>query len=444
MMNEDFRILKKIYNAFDPFLPLPAGDPVYVDCREVRGDGDILIDLGREILFSERTTCQLYGGHRGAGKSTELLRLKAHLEEKDCFVVYFGADEEDIDPEDAQYTDILLACTRHLIEELKEADKKPLLDWLRDRWEGLKAIALTEVSFDSANLEVQLALFAKITANLRAVPDQRHKIRELVNPHTVTLISSLNEFIGGAKKNLPEEKTQLVVIADNLDRITSTIQEDNRTNYDHIFIDRSEQLKALDCDIIYTVPISMLYSNRAADLKDIYGDDHILPMIMIRNPDLSIYNPGLKKVKEVIARRVHQVNPNYILEKDICENLESLNRLCLMSGGHVRELMHLIRGALKRVDSLPLSTKAIQRSITEVRDIYHRTVEQHQWKTLAEAAYSKTLKNDNEYKDLLFNRCLLEYCYFDEQGNKKRWCDVHPLIKDIPEFQEELEEVSKK
>lgn len=132
-MNPDFKILKGIYNAFDPFRPLPAGDPVYVDCREVRGDGDVIVELGREILLSERTTCQLYGGHRGAGKLTELLRLKKYLEEQNCFVVYFGADEEDIDPEDTQYTDILLACTRHLIEDLKAINSQPLLDWLKKR-----------------------------------------------------------------------------------------------------------------------------------------------------------------------------------------------------------------------------------------------------------------------------------------------------------------------
>jgi hypothetical protein len=137
-MNQDFQTLKKIYNAFDPFRPLSADDPVYVDCREVRGDSNIIVELGREILFSERMTCQLYGGHRGAGKSTELLRFKKYLEENDCFVVYFGADEEDIDPEDAQYTDILLACTRHLIEALREANPQPLLNWLQNRWDDLK------------------------------------------------------------------------------------------------------------------------------------------------------------------------------------------------------------------------------------------------------------------------------------------------------------------
>jgi hypothetical protein len=35
-MNFDSELLlDNLYNAFDPFQPLPAGDPNYVDCRTV-------------------------------------------------------------------------------------------------------------------------------------------------------------------------------------------------------------------------------------------------------------------------------------------------------------------------------------------------------------------------------------------------------------------------
>ncbi|WP_422601876.1 TPR end-of-group domain-containing protein [Anabaena lutea] len=53
-MTSDFAFLKRLHNAFDPFRPLPAGDPAYVNCQEVRGDGDILEAVGREILYSDR------------------------------------------------------------------------------------------------------------------------------------------------------------------------------------------------------------------------------------------------------------------------------------------------------------------------------------------------------------------------------------------------------
>ena len=43
---------KKLYTAFDPFRPLPANDPAWVDCASVRGDEDILAGLGLEISRS--------------------------------------------------------------------------------------------------------------------------------------------------------------------------------------------------------------------------------------------------------------------------------------------------------------------------------------------------------------------------------------------------------
>ena len=430
-------LLKNLYNAFDPFRPLPAGDPNYVDCREVRGDGDILEDLGNRLQLSNQKTCQLYSGHRGAGKSTELLRLKHSLEKQKFYVVYFAADEEDIESEDAQYTDILLACTRHILEDLqKSANTAPLRNWLKDRWQELKDLALTEISFEGMSVEGQIAQFAKLTANLRAEPTLRHKIREKVNPHTVTLIAVLNEFLAEAKRQLPNGCTQLAVVADNLDRITPIIQENGQTNHDEIFLDRSEQLKALDCHLIYTVPISMVHSKRAADLRDIYSDTQVLPMVMVRTPSGDIYEPGLNKIREVISKRVSQFAPDLSLDTEIFDSLQTLQQLCLMSGGHMRNLLLLTQDAIGRTASLPISERAVRRAITQARDTYRRTVDNEQWRLLAEVSRTKRVVNDDEYRSLLFNRCLLEYRYLDADYEVQRWCDVHPLIKGIEEFKE--------
>ncbi|MBD2042619.1 AAA family ATPase [Microcoleus sp. FACHB-672] len=435
-MTNNQELLDNLYNAFDPDKPLQPGDPVYVDCEEVRGDGDIRKDLGNSIRRSNRMTCQLYGGHRGAGKSTELLRLKKFLEENKIKVIYFAADEEDIHPEDAQYVDILLACTRHLLEDLKEtANPSPLLEWLKSRWQELKDLAVTEIKFESLNVEGQIALFAKITGNLKRVPDLRYQIREKVNPHTVTLIEALNQFINEAKKHLPSGYEQLAVIADNLDRIVPIFHENGRNNHEEIFLDRNEQLKALDCHLVYTVPISLLYSSRAADLRDIYSDPQVLPMIMLHTPEGQIYEPGYLKIKEVIEKRVRQFAPTRCLETEIFDSAKTLEALCLMSGGHVRNLLLLMKSAIEQTSDLPISKKAVQRAITKARDTYRRTVEDDQWMLLAEVAKSKQIRNDHKYRKLLFNRCLLEYKYFDSEDELHRWSDIHPLIKGIEEFQ---------
>jgi hypothetical protein len=442
-MLQDTSILKGLYNAFDPFRPLPAGDPVYVDCREVRGDGDILIELGKSIIFSYEETYQLYAGHRGAGKSTELLRLANYLEEEKYRVIYFAADEEDIDPEDAQYTDILLACTRHLLDKIK-GDPKPLIDWLRERWQGLKdaavELAMTEVSFDELKLEAKLAEFAKITANVRTIPSKRQKIREEVDNHTISLIKALNEFLADAKQRLPKDCLGLVVIADNLDRIVPVYNaESKRTNHDSIFIDRSEQLKALDCHMIYTVPISMVYSDQGTILEDCFGTVQVLPMIMTKTPDGKIFSPGIQKLKELIARRINSVDDKLKLSL-VFEDQTILEYLCFMSGGHVRNLMLLMKTVIQRTDKLPISKGSVQRASSELRRTYRNSIAEDEWKTLATVWKLKRMPNNPQNRKLLFNRCILEYRYIDFNGNLKTWHDVHPLICEIDEFQNALQE----
>ncbi|NMG17951.1 AAA family ATPase [Brasilonema bromeliae] len=429
-------LLTNLYNAFNPFEPLPAGDPKYVDCQDVRGDVDILQEFGNRIQRADRKTCQLYSGHRGAGKSTELLRLKQYLENRKFYVVYFAADEEDIDSEDAQYTDILLACTRRLLKDLQQfGDASPVLNWLKERWQELKDLAQTPIEFENLKLEAQIAQFAKLTANLRAVPELRQQIRRKIDPHTVTLIKVLNEFLADAKSKLPNGYTQLAVIVDNLDRMV-LVKDGENTNHEEIFLDRSEQLKALDCHLIYTAPISMLYSKRATDIRDIYGECLILPMIMVKTHKGEVYEPGLKKVKEVIRKRVRQIEQELPLENGIFDSQQTLERLCLMSGGHVRNLLLLTQNAIGRTEELPISEKAVRRAITQARDDYHRAVENHQWCLLAEVSRSKRIVNDDQYRSLMYNRCLLEYRYLDDDGEMQRWYDIHPLIQGISEFKE--------
>ncbi|MDZ8055189.1 MAG: ATP-binding protein [Aulosira sp. ZfuVER01] len=429
-------LLTELYNAFNPFEPLPADDTRYVDCQDVRGDADILQELGNRMRLANTNTCQLYSGHRGAGKSTELLKLKKYLENRQFYVVYFAADEEDIDSEDAQYTDILLACTRRLLKDLKEiANPRPILDWLKSLWGELKDLAQTPIEFEKLTVEAQIAQFAKLTANLRAVPQLRQQIRQRIDPHTVTLILVLNEFLTDAKQNLPNGCTKLAVIVDNLDRMV-LVKDGDSTNYEEVFVDRSGQLKGLDCHLIYTAPISLLYSKRGTDIRDIYGECLILPMIMVKTLDGEVYQPGLKKVKEVISKRVRQIAPELSLEKDIFDSPNTLERLCLMSGGHVRNLLLLTQDAIGRTEELPITENAVRRAITQARDTYRRTVENSQWNLLAEVSRSKKLPGDDLYRSLMYNRCLLEYKYFDDEGEMQRWYDIHPLIQGIAEFKE--------
>jgi AAA ATPase domain len=434
-------LITEIYSSFEPFQPpIPAA---YVDCQVVRGGWDVLRELGRKIQRSNHPTCQLYTGHRGVGKSTELLRLKDELERHDYFVVYFAADEQDIEPQDAEYADILLACTRHLVEAVQLKNHNPLLDWMKSRWQAMKDLALTEVSFEGLNLESQVAQFAKITANLRAVPDLRREVRQKINAHTASLIDALNSFIDEAIKTLPATCRGLVIIADNLDRIVESKRKGEPSNHDEIYLNRSELLRGLNCHVIYTVPIAMVYSERATRLEDTYDRTEVLPMVMVRNPDSSPNPVGIGKLRELITKRIALIDPHLatVLDSEVFANAEVVDRLCLMSGGHVRNLMQLIQRAIDWTDTLPITAEAVQIAIEEARNTYRNAIQEKQWAVLAQIGHTKQVKNNQQTLRLLLNRCLLEYRYYDQNKRLQRWYNVHPLIEAIEEFQVALAQV---
>ncbi|NJM64187.1 MAG: AAA family ATPase [Acaryochloris sp. RU_4_1] len=437
----EMEILKNIYNAFDP-APLPAGSALYVDCKAVRGGSDVLVELGRAIRFAERPTCQLYTGHRGGGKSTELLRLQQNLAQKGCTVVYFSAEDKDVNSEDVEYTDILLACTRHLLEGVRAADPKPVLSWLQERAQALQEVLLTDINFSDPSVELGIKEFAKITASIRTQPTQRAKLRELLNPYTESLVAALNEFIADAKCKLPKEQQRLVVIADGLEKIALVTKEGGRTNHGEIFIDRAEQLKGLDCDVIYTVPISLVLSNRASDLMEIYNcKSQVLPIVMTQTRQNDTNPAGIETLKSIIRSRVDSIPEakGLSLETEVFDSPETLERLCLMSGGHVRNLVWLVKTAIEynEEESLPIEASALAQAVRQLRKTYHDTVNEDQWSLLTAVHDSKQIANDDAHRSLLFTRCLLEY------REEESWYDVHPVLWEAPEFKVALENLKK-
>ena len=239
-----------------------------------------------------------------------------------------------------------------------------------------------------------------------------------------------------------------MVVVDNLDRIVEVKAADKPSNYDEIYLNRSEMLRGLACHVIYTVPIAMVYSERATRLEDNYDKPDVLPMIMVKNPDGTVNQAGLTKLRELICRRIQLVDPKLVQTLEgavagietppVFDSPETVEQLCLMSGGHVRILMQLIQKAIDWTDTLPITAQAAKRAIEEARETYRLTIQEHQWEILADACHRKQAKSDEQHMRLLFNRCLLEYRYYDEQETLQTWHNVHPLIEGFKPFKEAI------
>ena len=124
-------------------------------------------------------------------------------------------------------------------------------------------------------------------------------------------------------------------------------------------------------------------------------------MIMASDQDNQPNEKGLEKFREVIAKRIAQVkldsDPNIgqtlsqTLETAVFDSPETLTRLCLMSGGHVRILMQMMQKALDWTDNLPISQRSVGIAIEEAKDYYRNTIFEHQWELLRQVDQDKVI-----------------------------------------------------
>jgi hypothetical protein len=180
-------------------------------------------------------------------------------------------------------------------------------------------------------------------------------------------------------------------------------------------------------------------------LEDNYDKPQVLPMIMVKDRKGIVSEHGLAKMKEIICRRVAKMRladrPEIgkeisgALDSKLFENAETLDQICLMSGGHTRNLMQYIQSAVKRTRQLPIRAREVRWALSQARDTYRNTIEPHQWDVLVQVAKTKEKPNSDEHNLLLLNRSILEYCYLNEEGETQRWFDIHPVIHGIDQFQ---------
>ena len=94
---------------------------------------------------------------------------------------------------------------KHLIKTINLENEHlltPLSDWLKRRAESLSTLLLTPLSFEGLSIEQQVLQVTKITATLKAQPDNRAKIREEINANAPSLLEILNQFTDASKSAL--------------------------------------------------------------------------------------------------------------------------------------------------------------------------------------------------------------------------------------------------
>ncbi|MBW3587015.1 MAG: KAP family NTPase [Cyanobacteria bacterium 0813] len=452
-MNLDF---DRFWNACNPSESLKLGNAedrrYYIDFSEVRG-GKIINVFKRTIIrsSSDKPTCQLFTGHIGCGKSTELSRLEKELTDEGFHVVYFESTQ-DLDEMDLDLTDIMLAIARRVTQSLEEGkislQPQRFKDFLKNSWDFLQTPVTLEAEGElfgskvkgntDGNLEVSLPLgIAKITAKTKSDPDLRSKLRQYMEPQANKMLELINQEIIDVAINQLKQRSKkgLVVIVDNLDRIVSRPNAAGRLLPEYIFIDRGDQLRQLNCHLVYTLPLGLIFGNESEILKNRLGggvDPKVLPMVPVKNRDGSECVEGMNLLRRmVMSRAFPDVSPDkYItLIAEVFDSPETLDELCRVSGGHLRNLMGMLFGCLQQ-DDPPISQNVLKSVIRSSRDTLKNGIDNDQWELLFKVVKEQIINGDKEYQDLLRNLWVFEYVD-DTQGN---WFALNPLLMETDKF----------
>ena len=427
--------LSRFLKACNPTHPLDSGNnedrSYYVDLSTVRGE-KLIESMSRKIvrISPNESTCQLFTGHIGCGKSTELLRLKHELTEKKFHVAYFECDRQ-LELSDVDASDILLAIAGQISAGLEKENINIVPEYFKKLFGELKDILQTKLDL-GANFKLSVGI-AEITAQAKNSPSLRRQMRERLESRTNSIINSINkELLAPAKKQLQDKGMKgLVVIVDNLDRIENRIDPKEQSRAGYLFVERGDQLRGLDCHVVYTVPLLLTFSNDAAIVTSRFGTDiKTLPMVPARLQDGSECEAGMALLRQIVmARAFPNVNPvqrigvEYV--KKVFDRPQTLDRLCQASGGHVRNLFRLLYGCLEQ-DDPPITASLIESIIAKERNKMFKTITNDELALIEKVKQDHRVRGELEYQTLIKSQFVFEYEY---QGDS--WFDVNPILDNL-------------
>ena len=406
----------------------------YIDFAAVRG-GQIIEKLRHKIAFfsSDEPTCELFTGHIGCGKSTELLRLKVELEQDGFHVVYFESDQ-DLEMGDVDAGDILLAIARRVSESLETTGINLRPGYFQRLFSEVKEILQTPVEL-TTDVEFSVGI-ATITAQAKSSPKLRDKLRGFLEPRTDGIIQAINrELLEPAIQKLKHQgRRGLVVLVDNLDRIAPAPKAWGRPQPEYLFVDRGTQLRRLHCHIIYTIPLALRFSDDFGRLTaNFMVDPKVLPMVPVKLRDGRDHEEGMALLRQmVLARAFPEVAVEQRLTRltEVFDRPDTLDRLCRASGGHVRNLLRFLNDWIQEDRQLPLTRESLETVIRARCNELVLSIDTQEWDALRQVVQHKTVAGNQDYQALI--RSMFVYEYRDRDGS---WFDINPILAEAKEFQ---------
>lgn len=406
--------LIEAYRVLNPVKPLEGEglSRFYAD-RPPDATIESLIEELRDLDPSEDDKT-LFTGHRGCGKTTELARLEQALQDTH-FVIRFDV-ESLLNLADVDYADLLVAMGLQVFSaahsagvHLNEEQLQNLLFWYRTH--------ILEED-EKRRIESQVggelnAGIAKISLKLSTDAPRRQTVRAEAKAHLSDLLERLNVLLEGLQK---KSKKRVIVIVDGLDKIYDLRQVSD------LFFQGANALLEPACRVIYTVPLSLYYTEDFQQVRMAFSRSFFLPNVKTHQRNGELHKAGRDTLLQVLYNRMEQS----------LLTTEASERLVTLSGGLMKELIGLARQAVLHARRQHRERERVEVDDVEyaargVRNTYRANLDEEEFTELARILQGGSFINSAVARRLVHKLSLLQY----DGGDA--WWDIHPIVRPLVE-----------
>ena len=419
MTPQDNQFLKEFFNAVSN-RPLEPDDERYVSLYDgALADADPVQQLAQAVEWSTESV-RLFSGYRGAGKSTELRRLKRQLEGSGHLV--FLCDMED-------YLNLSTAVD---VSDFLMAVAGSFDDAIRGKYED--ALGSSESYWErvfghlsSWKVEDASVSAAGFKASLKSDPTFKSRLQERMAGHLGSLVADVCQFcadrVAALRGHTDDPDRKVVLLLDSVEHIRGTFAnaETVQSSVQNLFANHAEKLRIPDMHIVYTVPPYLKVL--APNISQLYdeGGLQILPSFKLHEQDGTPIEQAYGIFEQVVRKRGDW-------QRLLGQDHAVLHRVIRNSGGHLRDLLGLLARVALLARALPVPESVVATAISRRKSEFLPIPnDDARWLATICETHEVELQRLQELPSLArFFDTHLVLCY----RNGDEWYDVHPLIKE--------------
>lgn len=429
MAEADETFLREFHQALVD-MPLEPDDSRYVSLYDGQGASSVdpVERLARRIAWSPLQSAQLFSGFRGAGKSTELRRLRQTLTERGFKVVLCDMKEYLNLSTPIDISDFLMSAAGALSDALahdqdllgKDPSKRGY--WSR----AVDFLTRTNVMFGDVSGGGKVGEASmQLKAGLKDDPSFREKLQSDMKGRLGALVNDVREFTADCIKEMRAkhgEDTRVVVLFDSIEQIrgSSNNDADVFASVETLFVGHPDKLRFDGMHVVYTVPPWLKI--RSPGVSKYYDGNETLPCVKLRDQSGERADAWVETLKTVVRQRGNWTR---------VFTVEDLEHILFATGGYLRDLFRVLSELMMHAaekNTMPLDRAAIDYELARLRaDYLPIPHEDCKWLHRVAHSHEAELPKHGDIPSLsrLFENHLM-LCY----RNGEEWYDLHPLVRD--------------